>query len=210
MTVFGTTVWTVVKRAGEESQSAIVEIVKSYGPPVRRFLKSRGLDEHSAEDLTQEVFKRFFVDGVLKKADPARGRFRSLVLGVTRNVYSEEIRRRAALKRKEPPREAAAAASTEEVFDRLWLEHLLDQAVGRLVKAGGKVPYAEILDAHARKGLSYAEIGKKWGGSEGAARNWVHRARAHLAEELRGLVKEYSTSKEDFEEEMGYLSRFLP
>lgn len=207
MTVFGTTVWTVVKRAGDESQSAILEIVQSYGPPVRRFLRSRGLDEHSAEDLTQEVFKRFFVDGVLKKADPQLGRFRSLVLGVTRNVLSEELRRRAAQKRKEIPRDLPPQ---EEAFDRLWLEHLLDQAVERLKGRGGKVPYAKILHAHVGKGLDYAAIGKAFGGTEGVARNWVHRARAHLAEELRALVKEYSTSKEDFEEEMGYLSKFLP
>jgi RNA polymerase sigma factor (sigma-70 family) len=208
VTSFRTTVWTIVERAGQDSQSAIRSIVQSYGPPVTRFLRTHGLNEHDAEDLTQEVFKRFFVDGVLKKADRDRGRFRGLVLAVTRNVLSEELRRRNAQKRREAP---LPAPVKEEAFDRLWLENLLNIAVDRLRAKSkkGKAPYAEALDLHVRGSLPYAEIAKRLKCAEGVARNWVHRARAYVADELRDLVREYSASKEDFDEEMAYLSKFL-
>jgi RNA polymerase sigma-70 factor (ECF subfamily) len=209
VSAFGTTVWTVVERAGRDSQSAIAEIFRSYRPPVVRYLRSHGVDEHVSEDLAQEVFKRLFVDGVLKRADPKLGKFRGLVLAVSRRVLSEDIRRRNALKRKEvplPPPERA------EVFDRMWLENLLEKAVDRLRAKSreGKVPYAEALELHVKDGLPYAEIGRRLRCAEGVARNWVHRARGFVAGQVRELVREYASSKEDFESEMRYLAKYLP
>ncbi len=206
---FRTTVWTVVDRAGQESRSAVEQIFKAYRPPVVRYLRAHGIDEHTAEDLSQEVFKRLFVDGVLRKADPRQGRFRGLVLGVTRNVLSEEFRRRNALKRREAP---LPPPEREEVFDRLWLENLLEKAVDRVraISRERKAPYADALELHVRDGLPYAKIAARYRVAEGVARNWVHRARAFLARELRALVKEYSSTKEDFDSEMRDLSKYLP
>lgn len=206
---FRTTLWTIVERAGQESRSAINEIFRLYRPPVVRYLRSHGLDEHLAEDQAQEVFKRLFLDGILKRADPKEGRFRSLVLAVTRRVLSEEFRRRNALKRKEVP---LPTPEKEEVFDRLWLENLLNTAVDRLRarSRAGRVPYALALELHVRESLPYAEIGERLKCPESTARNWVHRARAFVASQLRELVKEYASSREDFDTEIAYLSRFLP
>jgi RNA polymerase sigma-70 factor (ECF subfamily) len=205
---FRTTVWTVVSRAGRDSRSAVEQIFKHYRPPVVRYLRAHGIDGHTSEDLSQEVFKRLFVDGVLRKADPKLGRFRGLVLAVTRNVLSEEFRRRNALKRREAP---LPPPEREDVFDRMWVEHLLDLAVkGLKARSGkGRVPYAEALDLHAREGLSHAAIAARYRCGEGVVRNWVHRARRFIAAEIKRLVREYSSSSQDYETEIRYISRFL-
>ncbi|MBI2900171.1 MAG: hypothetical protein HYY17_08290 [Planctomycetes bacterium] len=206
---FLTTVWDLVGRAQRDSPRAVSLMVDRYRPPVVRFLRVNGFDEHTAEDLSQEVLKRVFVDGVLAKADPSRGRFRGLLLGVTRRVASEEVRRRRAAKRR--PVTLPVPSDRDEVFDRLWLENLLEIAVERLRERSHRhdVPYAEALDMHARGERPYSEIAGRFGASEAVARNWVLRARKIVAAEVRRLMREYSSSKEDYEEEMRYLERFM-
>jgi RNA polymerase sigma factor (sigma-70 family) len=205
---FRTTVWTVVRRAGEDSESAVNEIVGRYRPPVERWFRHRVGDLHLAEDLSQEVFKRLFVDKVIAKADPNMGRFRGLVVGVARRVLSEDTRRRSALKRQALP---AMKPEQQDEFDKLWVEHLVGLAVKLLEarSAKSKVNYAKVLDLTVRDGLSPSQIAARFKVAEGVARNWVHRARRFIAAEIKRLVHDYSASPDDYETEVRYLSKYL-
>ena len=49
------------------------------------------MSSDEAEDLAQEVFLRLFKDGVLEQADRSKGRFRHLVLAVTKNVVGNHL-----------------------------------------------------------------------------------------------------------------------
>lgn len=209
MTLFKTTLWTEVQKASENDPGAVASIVRKYGPAVHSFMRARGVDDHTAEDVTQEVFVRLFVRGLLKRADPRLGRFRNLVRAVAHRVLLEELRRRPKIR---PLSKLEAVPSSEDLFDRLWLAHLLETAVERLRSLSGKggARYGEALDLYVRHSLSYAEIAGRLGCSEPVARTWVYRARRFIAHQLRRLVQEYSSSSEDFEQEMKRLSEFLP
>ena len=88
---FQSTLWTLIGHARGGDEQALTEFVERYRPPVVAFIGRRGFTSES-EDLAQEVFLEVFKDEVLTKADPDKGRFRSLLLAVTRNVIGKHLR----------------------------------------------------------------------------------------------------------------------
>jgi len=134
-----------------------------YWKPVFCYLRSFGHDRMRAEDLTQEFFARFLARGALGKADPARGRFRSFLLGSLTNFLRNEHRNGRAAKK--IPAELtvslhvmidSAAASIvpreretpEAAFHRAWTAELVLRvlaALEREFRAGGKRAHYEIF-----------------------------------------------------------------
>ena len=88
-----------------------------------------GLQGHDAEDLCQDVFVCVLAGGVLAKADPDRGRFRSLLLAVTTHVIFDRLRKRCEVPVEdiEPPQPDAP-----DEFDRSWALHGTERAIQRL------------------------------------------------------------------------------
>src|SRR4051812_27480051 len=84
--MFPTTAWSAIRSAGAGQSVAVNALVERYRPSVVGFVRRLGLDATSAEDVAQEVFLRLLDDRVLVRADRGRGRFRSLLLAVTRQV----------------------------------------------------------------------------------------------------------------------------
>jgi DNA-directed RNA polymerase specialized sigma24 family protein len=82
----------------QRPERARAEVFTRYRTPVFNFLRNRGLSEHDAEDVAQDVFLRVCREDFLKKLDRNRGKFRSLLLAVTRHVMLNE---RASRHRKE-------------------------------------------------------------------------------------------------------------
>ena len=98
---FGETAWSVVLAAGSLSESraseALTELCQMYWPPIYAYLRQRGFNRHDAQDLTQIFFQRIVEDETLRRASPARGRFRSFLLGaLTRCLADEQAYLRAA------------------------------------------------------------------------------------------------------------------
>jgi hypothetical protein len=190
---FQSTLWTVIRGAGKGDEAALRDFVLKYRPPVLAYLARRGF-RAEAEDLAQEVFLRIFRDRVLDKADPARGRFRSLLLSVTRHVLSHHVERELAKKRQAPPAAPEPAADTDETFDRAWVAHLIEIALARLAREHPN--YHDALRAHLD-------------GAGGADYNHVARGKKKLGEYLREQVRDYSASRAEFDEELRFLSRFF-
>src|SRR5437763_17015292 len=97
---FGETAWSVVLAAGNISEShareALAELCQMYWPPIYAYLRQRGFNRDDAQDLAQIFFQRTVQDETLRRAAPARGRFRSLLLGAhTRCVADEKAYLRA-------------------------------------------------------------------------------------------------------------------
>ena len=84
--VFVTTRWNLIlSGAGPgsrdwEIREALAELCQIYWRPIFFFVARRGYSPEDAEDLTQDFFLRILKGDWLQKADPARGRFRSLLL----------------------------------------------------------------------------------------------------------------------------------
>jgi hypothetical protein len=189
---FQSTLWTVIRGAGQGDEAALRDFVLKYRPPVLAYLARRGF-RAEAEDLAQEVFLRVFQDRVLLKADPSLGRFRSLILSVTRHVLGHHVERELAKKRQPPP--AAAEPTTDEDFDREWVSHLIEVALARLAKEHPN--YHDAL----RAALS---------GGTPADYNHVARGKKKLAEYIKDQVRDYSASRAELDEELRFLSKFFP
>ena len=90
--------WTLIGAARGGDAGAQRLFADKYRGPVLAYLRRRGLDA-DAEDVTQEVFLRLFRGGVLDRATESGGRFRDLLLAVTKHTLTDHWRAAGAVKR---------------------------------------------------------------------------------------------------------------
>ena len=212
---FQSTLWTRMQLVRKNDSGAVREFVDRYRAPVFHFIRNAGFGEADAEELAQDVFTRLLAEDVLAKAERDKGRFRSFLLAVTRNVLREERRRRGAARRGggaapvSLDQEAVAepAAPEEEEFDRAWMGNLLSAALAALEQE--QPLYHRALRAHLQENREYKDIAAELGKSLQDVKNYIHRARQRLTELLQREVSRYASSTEEYEEEVRYLSRFL-
>jgi RNA polymerase sigma-70 factor (ECF subfamily) len=110
MSEFQSTLWTVIRGADRGEEASLREFTMKYRGPIVAYIARRGF-LNDAEDLAQEVFLRLLQDRVLSKADPSRGRFRNLLLAVTRHVMAN-FRDRESRRSEGAARSAPSARST--------------------------------------------------------------------------------------------------
>jgi DNA-directed RNA polymerase specialized sigma24 family protein len=99
---FRTTRWTrvVASRGGSaEAQAALSDLCAAYYPPVVAFLRAEGRDDDGARELAHAFFAYVLQRQTLGGADPARGRFRSYLLGAVKNFLSHHREAARRLKR---------------------------------------------------------------------------------------------------------------
>ncbi len=212
MTQFQSTLWTLIHSAREGEEKAFEDFFLKYRSPVVAFCVRKGMGQE-AEDLAQEVFTRIFRDGVLAKADPSKGRFRSLILVVTKNVIGNHLERVRAKKRgggqvQQLGEIDVADSVEEETFDREWVSHLIESSLERLSLSNKN--YYEALRRFLLEEESYAIIAPAMGKSEGEIKNYIHRGKAKLVQFLQEEVRDYSTSHGEYEDELRHLSKYLP
>ena len=186
--MFPTTVWDLVRDAGAREPLALERFAEGYRAPVVEFLRGRGAPPQECEDLCHEVFLRLLRGDVLAKADPQRGRFRSLLCTVTMHVLVDSYRRR--------PKPAAELADPEAPapdFDRAWALHLVERAMERLRLEAPT--YFEDLKQH----LDEQEVDRN--------RLWI--ARKKLSAFLKHEIAMTCRSPEEIEEERALLAPYL-
>ena len=102
---FSTTRWSMVlacadSAAGEETaRKALAELCKTYWRPIFAFICRRRYSVPDAQDLTQDFLLMVLEGDLLKRADPSRGKFRSLLLKALQNFLTDETIRKRAHKR---------------------------------------------------------------------------------------------------------------
>lgn len=231
---FATTRWTLVVRAGAGSgdtatgRMALEELCRAYWQPVYAFLRRSGRSTHDAQDLTQGFLSGFFEGGSLERVDPAKGRFRSFLLGALQHFLSHERDRERALKRgggvtlvplEAPDTEGAAPGgmpaapgmTPEQAFDRQWALALLDRVLTRLAQEqddAGKSSQFECLRIALtgdRGAVPYATLGQRLGLSEGAVKVAVHRLRQRYREILRDEIAQTVETSGEVESELKVL-----
>ncbi|MGA1238089.1 MAG: RNA polymerase sigma factor [Limisphaerales bacterium] len=171
----------------------------------------RGHGREEAEDLVQGFFEHLLVTGAVGKADPARGRFRSYLLGCLQHFLANDRQRRSALKRgggvmmkgveveeaeRWLARQPSGDASPDRVYDRQWVLAVLGEGLQRLKSefAGGdkeeffKELRVYLQDEGSEEG--YAEVAKRLGTTAGTVAVSVHRLRKRYRHVLRGVVLE--------------------
>ena len=213
MSAFPATRWTLIDAARSGDDHAFDELVRRYHPPVVSYLGWKGL-RADAEDLAQEVFLQVYHKRILDGAGPEQGRFRSLILAVTRNVVGNHLRKVNAKKRgggKAPASLAeldpAAPPEDEEAFDRAWLVRLLEMALERL--ACEHPHYHDALRQVTLEGKSRQEVANALNRSPADVRNHVHRGRKKLSQYIREEVDRYAASQRHRDTELECLARLL-
>jgi RNA polymerase sigma factor (sigma-70 family) len=211
--VFQTTIWTSIRMARDGKSTAVGDFCSKYREPVLSFIRRQGFSPEDAEDLVQEVFLLIVRDDLLARAERARGRFRSFLLGVARNVVRNALRVRNASKRGggEAPAsldaEDCAAGPPDEAFDRDWIRHMVSLAIDALARQSPRSHQA--LKMHFDERLPYADVARALGLDAKQVDNLIQQARVKLAEFLRAEVAAYCGSREEYDDEIARLKPFL-
>lgn len=225
---FRTTAWTVVLSAAQDdaegSQGSLAELCRTYWQPIYAFILHQRHSVQDAEDLTQGFFAHLLTERTLTRAERARGRFRSFLLGALRRFLADQAglhnaRKRGAgcefislgaLSDLETP--VAADLSAEQIFEARWARALLDATLGRLREEWAREDKAADLDTLQRflPGVasppsSYREAAAELGISEPALKSLVHRLRTRYREVLRQEVARTVPALPEVDDEIRHL-----
>jgi RNA polymerase sigma factor (sigma-70 family) len=237
---FATTRWSVVlscadaKTGNDTAHKALGELCKTYWRPIFAFICRRGHSVPDAQDLTQDFFLMILEGSLLHRADPARGRFRSLLLKALQNFLIDKAAKKHALKRgggiqfvswdewmAEAPSQLSISGhgaenwSAEKIYDVRWaatvVEHALQQ-LGEDCENHGRRRVFDVLRGYLaadRADISYATLSKTLGVPEAAVKRLVYQMRQRYRELLRKEVAHTVEKPEEVEEELRYLCAVL-
>lgn len=229
---FHTTRWSVVLAAQcgtdtTRAHSAMAALCKDYWYPLYAFVRRRGYSAHDAQDLTQAFFTSLLETNATM-ADPARGKFRSYLLGALKHFLANDWHRAHAQKRGGGRQfvewdaldaearyalEPVEQSDADALFDKRWALDVLDRAMRKLRAEFTVKKDEETFDA--LKGTlvgaetSREDLAKQLGMSEGALKVAVHRLRQRYREVLRAEIAETVGSPGDVDDEMRHLVRVL-
>lgn len=174
---FPPTEWTLVIEAARapspNSAAALESLCRAYWPAIYAFLRRHGSTPSDAQDLTQEFILCLLRRHSLASVDPAKGRFRSFLLGALKHFLADEQRKLHAQKCIDSHiafsldaidaetcfSEPASNLTPEETFDRCWALRLLDQSLCALRKeqvAAGRLAQFEVLKEFLTADTTYA------------------------------------------------------
>lgn len=233
---FPTTQWGVVLTAADpaapEAEDSLEKLCATYWPPVYRFIRHQGRGREDALDLAQDFFVRFLEKQHVRRADPARGRFRAFLHSALKHFLTDKERYARAQKRGgggrhvsfEQPSQAEAdwlalvvdpAASPDLAFEQQWAFTLLAH-----VDSGLRQQYAAPGEAQRYEALAKLAFGESPPGAQiaiaaqlGLTPNAlgvaVHRLRRRYAERLRAAVAQTVANPDEIEAELHYLFALL-
>jgi len=227
---FSMTRWSLVIAAADsrhpDHKTALAELCKDYWYPVYAFVRLRGFDPDSAQDLTQGFFAQLLEKRTLKAADKERGRFRSFVLAALKFYLSHERERAGAQKRGGGRAPVAIDRDTAEgkyrlepvdrhtpetLFERRWALLLLERVLSSLRKelAESARPERSLRLAEYLTGDSsapaYKQVAEELGMSESAVKVAVHRLRGRFREILRDEVTQTVNDPDKVDDELSHL-----
>jgi RNA polymerase sigma factor (sigma-70 family) len=237
---FQTTRWSVVLQSAgaqsgnDEGREALARLCRIYWRPVYAFICRHGHSTTDAQDLAQDFFVKVITGSLLQRADPQRGRFRTLLLTSVQNFLLDARARHAAKKRggdvdfiswedwmaDAAPQFACDGGTAdrwgpEQLFDVRWAATVVEQAQWRLreeCEQGGRSRLFEAVRpclAADREDVSYPELSKQLGVTEIVVKRVVHRLRVRYRELLRDEVARTVERPEDVDDELRYLCSAL-
>jgi DNA-directed RNA polymerase specialized sigma24 family protein len=210
------TCWTLLRAASQGDARARSAFSRDYAVVVRGFLEARWRGRVIAgelDDAAQEVFLECLKPGgVLDRADPARGEFRGLLFGVTRNVarrFEERALEQGRLRPEESgwcERVASDDPGQATLFDRGWARSLVRRS-GRLHReralADGRAGRRriELLERRFGNDEAIRTIAADWGVPAQEVHNAYRKARTEFYGCLREIVALHSPAGADLESE---------
>ena len=233
--VFFTTRWTLVSRAGgetPEARAALGDLCEAYWNPIYRFLRREGRGEDESKELTQAFFAKVLAGAGIGKVDPAKGRFRSYLLGALKHFLANQRRDANREKRgggaviesidtggteTSPGLQVAdpGAATGDAWFDRHWALAVMERGLDRVRESfeqSGKTGQFHVLRPWLMgdpEGLTQAEAAEQLGMTRAAAKVAIHRLRQKFGEAIRTEVADTVDTEEEVRDELRYLVEAL-
>lgn len=224
---FPSTCWSriLVTDAAGERRSGLELLARDYRVAVQAYLRiACGLDEHQAEESAQDFFTHVIESDWLRRADPARGRFRAFLKESLRNFAADARRRTRALRRgggvtpqsltvRDETIEIAdeRAEDPEAELDRRWRRALVDGALADVrneLEAAGRGRQFEAFSNYflaADEAIDYRAIGERLGLTSAEVSNALQRTKAAFRLRLRSRVAETVTNPAELALELEWL-----
>ncbi len=232
VTQFASTHWSVVLTASDPSSpagaQALEELCRVYWPPVYTYIRRHGHSPADAEDLTQAFFAQVLERGVVGRADPERGRFRSYLLTCLKHFLIGQHRHGEAQRRRvtQVPMVGTQVEATlerqgldrldpERVYARQWALTLLTEVLAGLrneMAQDGQEKLYDLLRPHLcaeDAAVPYRQLAAEVGLGEGALRMRVLRLRERYGQRLRETIAHTVSCPEEVDEEIRYLTSVL-
>jgi RNA polymerase sigma factor (sigma-70 family) len=237
---FVTTRWSVIlscadsQASAQASRDALTHLCQTYWRPIFAFVCHRGYSIPDAQDLTQDFFVMLLEGHLLERADPNRGRFRSLLLKALKDFLSDAQDKRRARKRggdvqfvrwdewmAEYPSQFSVSAHDsqtwppEKIFDVRWAATVVERALLRLAEECERRGRRRVFDVlrnclgAEREDVSYSTFAKTLGVPESSVKRLVHQLRKRYRQMLREEIADTVESPALLEEELRYLCAAL-
>lgn len=215
---FPTTSWNLVKTA--RSLKSLDRLISIYWKPLYFFARRRGYDNEAAKDAVQGFLTAVLEKGLLTRADPKRGRFRTFLLVAFSNYLRDAAKAETRQKRggkhsifsldfktgeAEYAIEALPGDSPEMVLNRAWAKNLWKHAIGELQADPAHLKAFELYLADA----DYKAITKKTGLSYAAAKAAIHRVKGQLRDLIVDHIQDTVTSEEELKTEVAEFMELL-
>ena len=225
--LFANTQWSMVRRAKDNSLTALNSLCLAYRSPLIVWLRCRGVKPEDAEDHTHGFFQHLLRQDFLRGVAREKGRFRTFLLSAFQNYLIDQHKRFAAAKRgggqssqslDETDNEgdllhipASDSPAPDEEYDRAWATAILTAALQRLemecANSGHAALYSALepvffADANAP---AYSEIGTKLNMTESS----VKMAALRIRKRLKVLIRKEILQTVDNEDELGDELRYL-
>ncbi len=206
---FKTTRNSLILRAVDGNNQALNELAELYRPPILNFIRQHGFGDEDAEDLVQNTLMRLLSPLFLKqKLDFSKGKFRSFLLGMAKNIMREEWKRRGRAKfaSMEDLEESLSAPEAEKNFDRDWCHQLFSLAMEALRKDDETAHRVLLMRLEGRP---YTDITAATGLKQTDIANRIRKAKMLLAAEVERRVGDYALNETDFEQELKFIRSTL-
>jgi DNA-directed RNA polymerase specialized sigma24 family protein len=227
---FQSTSWSLIFTARDaeaaEAKAALAALCAAYRYPLYAFVRRKGYDAETAQDLVQGFLTRLLEKRDLLMVDRGKGKFRSFLMAACSHYLANQRDHERAKKRGSGRvaisidrltaegrygREPAHQLTAERLFERQWALTLLDRVIERLeeemLQAGKSRQFTALrptlLGEAAR--APFARIAADLGVSEDAARAAAHRLRRRYRVLLREEVTSTLDESADISEEIAAL-----
>ncbi len=236
---FLTTHWSMVKAAASGSEARSQELIdlllRRYWKPVYCYLRRKGVSNEKAKDLTQGFFHEIVLEqNLLRRADAAKGRFRSLLL-IALNRYVGDVRDRESAQKRMPrgrlvsldvvemPAIPAGLSTSapEDTFHYAWVSSLLEQVLETVKRQCCEedkqihwhVFLDRVLDPIMERNTppTLKEIISRYGiPDESKASNMIVTVKRRFQTTLRQYLRDSVSSDDSVKDEWEQIRKFFP
>jgi RNA polymerase sigma-70 factor (ECF subfamily) len=235
-TRFNTTRWSVIlasvdaQTGNQRTTEALAQLCRIYWRPIFAFVARHVHSQEDAEDLTQDFFITVLRGDLLRRADPERWRFRSLLLKAVKDFLNDAQKRARRRKRggeakfiswdewmaEAPshlmlPIAAEKSWPAEKVFDVRWAATVAEQALRRLREECEAHKRPRVFDVLGgwltadRQDIAYEPLARELGIKTSEIKVLLHRLRQRYRELLRAEIAETVSDPADGDQEVRYL-----